>query len=190
VYKYHSPSTCVFVVVFTVDIISSAPYSSPSSILNKMASLLTGNSFDPNKDIPDLSGKVYVITGGTAGIGFGITAHILQHNPSKIYVLSKKQAHGDEAVKELQEWGDVSKVEYVQCDFEDLKQTDEVAKSLKEKLDRLDAVRSPFPAFVVILTFFHSSFSMLGLESVSTPRQKMASTAICKLMSSRNSILR
>ena len=25
--------------------------------------------FDPNTDIPDLSGKVYVVTGGSAGIG-------------------------------------------------------------------------------------------------------------------------
>ena len=27
------------------------------------------NKFDPNTDIPDLSGKVYVVTGGSAGIG-------------------------------------------------------------------------------------------------------------------------
>jgi NAD(P)-dependent dehydrogenase (short-subunit alcohol dehydrogenase family) len=101
---------------------------------------LTGNSFDPNKDIPDLSGKVYVITGGTAGIGFGITAHVLQHNPAKVYILSKKEEHADEAQQELQKYGDVSKVEWMKCDLEDLKQTDEVAKELKQKLDRLDAV--------------------------------------------------
>lgn len=29
----------------------------------------SSNSFDPNKDIPDLSGKVFVVTGGSAGIG-------------------------------------------------------------------------------------------------------------------------
>ena len=29
----------------------------------------SSNKFDPNKDIPDLSGKVYIVTGGSAGIG-------------------------------------------------------------------------------------------------------------------------
>lgn len=29
----------------------------------------SNNKFDPNTDIPDLSGKVYVVTGGSAGIG-------------------------------------------------------------------------------------------------------------------------
>ena len=59
--------------------------------------MLTGNTFDPNNDIPDLSGKVYVVTGGSAGIGYGISAHILQHNPQKLYLLGKKQHHLDEA---------------------------------------------------------------------------------------------
>ncbi|KAF2435211.1 NAD(P)-binding protein [Tothia fuscella] len=76
-----------------------------------MASLITGNSFNPDKDIPDLSGKVYVVTGASAGIGFGIAAHILQHNPQKLYILSNKEHHADEAIEELKEWGDVSKVE-------------------------------------------------------------------------------
>lgn len=107
-----------------------------------MASLITGNKFDPNTDIPDLSFKVYIVTGGTAGIGFGISAHVLQHNPAKLYLLSKKAEHGAEAQKELEKYGDVSKVEFIQCDFEDLKQVDEVAKCLV-KLERLDAVSQP-----------------------------------------------
>jgi len=101
---------------------------------------LSGNTFDPNKDIPDLSGKVYIITGGTAGIGFGIAAHILQHNPEKLYLLSKKEEHAEEAQEELKKYGDVGKVEWKKCDLEDLKQTDEVAKELKSKLERLDAL--------------------------------------------------
>lgn len=100
----------------------------------------SGNTFDPNTDIPDLSGKVFVVTGGSAGIGYGISAHILQHNCQKLYLLGKKQHHLDEAAEGLKEYGDVSRVEFVQVEFEDLRQTDEVAKRLASKLDRLDAL--------------------------------------------------
>ena len=101
--------------------------------------VLTGNKFDPNKDIPDLANKVYIVTGGSAGIGFGITAHILQHNPAKIYLLSNKEEHAEEAKEELKKWGDANKVEWKKCNIQDLKQVDKVAKELS-KIERLDAV--------------------------------------------------
>ncbi|KAJ4249740.1 hypothetical protein NW762_012081 [Fusarium torreyae] len=100
----------------------------------------SGNKFDPNTDIPDLSGKVFVVTGGSAGIGYGISAHILQHNCQKLYLLGKKQHHLDEAAEGLKEYGDLSRVEFVQVEFEDLHQTDEVAKRLASQLERLDAL--------------------------------------------------
>ncbi|MCJ1470767.1 hypothetical protein MMC07_009414 [Pseudocyphellaria aurata] len=104
-----------------------------------MAHLLTGNKFDPNKDIPDLSGKVYIVTGGTAGIGFGIAAHILQHNASKIILLSQKEEHASEAVEELGKYGDTNKVQWIQCNLNDLKQTDSVVKQLKDE-KQIDAL--------------------------------------------------
>lgn len=101
---------------------------------------LSSNTFDPNKDIPDLVGKVYVVTGGSAGIGFGICAHILQHNPEALYILSKKEEHLKEAQEGLKNYGDVTKVHTVQCDLEDLQQTNKVANQLREELVRLDAL--------------------------------------------------
>ncbi|KAI1378038.1 NAD(P)-binding protein [Hypoxylon crocopeplum] len=100
----------------------------------------SSNKFDPNTDVPDLSGKVFVVTGGSAGIGYGISAHILQHNPAKLYLLGKKEEHLAEAEEGLKKYGDVSRVEFVKCELEDLKQTDEVARDLASKLDRLDAL--------------------------------------------------
>ncbi|KAI9163848.1 putative oxidoreductase bli-4 [Paramyrothecium foliicola] len=100
----------------------------------------SSNTFDPNNDIPDLSGKVFVVTGGSAGIGFGISAHILQHNCKKLYLLGKKEEHLEEAAEGLKKFGDVSNVEFVQVEFEDLHHTDEVAKKLASEIDQLDAL--------------------------------------------------
>ncbi|KAL4950404.1 hypothetical protein BDW69DRAFT_187380 [Aspergillus filifer] len=101
----------------------------------------SSNTFDPNKDIPDLAGKTYVVTGGSAGIGFGLCAHILQHNPKALYLLGKKEEHIEEAIEGLKKYGDVSRVHSIQIELEDLKGTDKVAKELKENLDgKLDAL--------------------------------------------------
>ena len=80
------------------------------------------------------------MTGGTAGIGFGITAHLLQHNASKIILVSQKEEHAEEAKEELNKYGDTSKVHWIQCDLKDLKRTNEVAQELKSE-QQIDAVR-------------------------------------------------
>lgn len=80
------------------------------------------------------------MTGGSAGIGYGIVAHLLQHNPAKIYLLSRKEEHAEEAQTNLARWGDTSKVEWRQCNLESFKQTDETAKSLAKELERLDGL--------------------------------------------------
>ncbi|TKX18448.1 oxidoreductase-like protein 29 [Elsinoe australis] len=103
-----------------------------------MGLLGSSNTFEP-KDIPDLSGKVYIVTGGSAGIGFGIVAHLLQRGASKIYLLSNKEDHADEAQRELTKYGNVDKVEWKKCNLADLKQTDEVAKELSS-LKQIDAL--------------------------------------------------
>lgn len=98
------------------------------------------NTFDPNKDIPDLTGKTYIVTGGSAGIGYGICAHLLQHNPAKLYLLGNKEAHLAEAQEALATYGDTSKIETVQLDLQDLHQTDRVAKDLAARLTQLDGL--------------------------------------------------
>lgn len=83
--------------------------------------------------------QVYAVTGGSAGIGFGIVAHLLQHNASKIYLLSNKEQHAEEAQEELKKYGDTSRVEWKKCNLEDLREVDAVSKELSclAKLDGL-----------------------------------------------------
>ncbi|KAI1103363.1 hypothetical protein F4804DRAFT_342528 [Jackrogersella minutella] len=98
------------------------------------------STFNPNTAIPDLSGKVFVVTGGSAGIGFGISAHMLQHKCERLYLLGNKEQHLSEAQEGLKKYGDVSRVELIQCDLGDLQQTDRAARDLASKIARLDAL--------------------------------------------------
>lgn len=70
------------------------------------------------------------------------TAHLLQHNPAKIFLLSQKEEHADDAIEELKKYGDTSKVHWIQCDLKDLKQTDSAAKQLQGE-KQIDAVGKP-----------------------------------------------
>ncbi|RPA96058.1 NAD(P)-binding protein [Choiromyces venosus 120613-1] len=90
--------------------------------------------------IPDLTSKIFLITGGTSGIGFGVVAQMLERNPAKLILLSETEEHGELAKEELQKYGDVSRVEYVRCDFRNLKEVDSTAKGLKEKEKRIDGL--------------------------------------------------
>ena len=54
-------------------------------------------------EVPDLSGKVAVITGGAAGIGYGCSHTLLSHNIAKLFIISRTQAGFDEALKAIVE---------------------------------------------------------------------------------------
>ena len=100
-----------------------------------MAHLLTGNKFG-REDIPDLSEKVYVVTGSTAGIGLGITAQLVQHGAIRIILLSQKEEHAENSKRELEKYGNTSTLEWRQIDLKDLSQTDRVTKQLAEEQNR------------------------------------------------------
>ncbi|KAF8536735.1 hypothetical protein BDD12DRAFT_988164 [Trichophaea hybrida] len=105
-----------------------------------MASLLSSAPSWSCSTIPSLANKIFLVTGGTAGIGFGIVSNLLSHNPEKVYMLSQKPDHANLAKQELEKYGDPKKVEFVNCDLEDLKEVDATAKRLKGELKRIDAL--------------------------------------------------
>ena len=125
--------------------------------------------------------QVYIVTGGTAGIGFGITAHLLQHNAAKIYLLSQKEEHADDAIENLRKYGDVDKVVWRQCNLKDLKQTNTVAKQLKNE-KQIDAVRARANFLYHTLIRRKSSFATRARAWVNTMRPKTASVSLSNCM--------
>ena len=67
-------------------------------------------------------------------------AHLLRHHASKIFLLSNKEEHASEAIAKLKDWGDISAVEWKQCDLADINQTRDVALKLQKEIKQLDAL--------------------------------------------------
>lgn len=92
-------------------------------------------------DVPDLTGKVAVITGGSEGIGYGCTHTLLKHNVAKVYILSisddvVKGAKGAIA-KELGE-DKANRTTWMKCDISDWWGVKDIADKIIKDTDRLD----------------------------------------------------
>lgn len=92
-------------------------------------------------DVPDLTGKVAVVTGGSEGIGYGCTYTLLKHNAAKVIVLSisEEVVKGAKAAIAKNLGQDVAdRSEWILCDISDWKKTKDVAEKIKKENDRLD----------------------------------------------------
>ncbi|KAI8263494.1 putative oxidoreductase bli-4 [Colletotrichum sp. SAR 10_77] len=92
-------------------------------------------------DCPDLTSKIAVVTGGSEGIGYGVTHTLLKHNIAKLYILSvsKNVVEGaqDAIAKDLGT-EKANRTKWFQCDMSDWKRVKEVAEAIKNDADRLD----------------------------------------------------
>lgn len=61
------------------------------------------SSFHPDRDIPDLSGKVILVTGGNAGIGASIVHALTAHHPSCIYLCARTPRKAETVIANLQQ---------------------------------------------------------------------------------------
>jgi len=85
-------------------------------------------------DISDLAGKVYLITGGTSGVGLSL-AKILYSKNAKVYITSRSADSADKAIQEIkQSFPSLSNdVGFLVMDFTDLTQ---IAPAVKEFLSK------------------------------------------------------
>ncbi|RHZ70326.1 hypothetical protein CDV55_107741 [Aspergillus turcosus] len=60
-----------------------------------------GVSFDPERDMQDLSGKVVLVTGGNAGLGKESILQLAKHNPEKIFLAARSKAKAESAISSL-----------------------------------------------------------------------------------------
>ncbi|RKL34097.1 hypothetical protein BFJ72_g9584 [Fusarium proliferatum] len=92
-------------------------------------------------ETPDLTNKVAVVTGGSEGIGYGVTHTLLSHNISKLFILSVSEDVVNGAKKSVaEELGQekADRTEWIQCDLSDWAEVKKAAEQIKKSTDRLD----------------------------------------------------
>lgn len=93
--------------------------------------------------VPDQTGKVAVVTGGSEGIGYGCTRTLLSKNISKLYILSVSQdvVNGAyDALKKDMGEDKANRAKWMLCDLSDWKQTAQMASEIAKSTERIDVV--------------------------------------------------
>ncbi|KAL0932794.1 retinol dehydrogenase [Colletotrichum truncatum] len=103
------------------------------------AFLMGGYNFNPDKDIPDLTGKVIVVTGGNSGLGLETIRQIAKHNPAHIYLAGRSKEKGEKAIEDLKKEGaSVSPITYLPLDLASFESIKAAARTFNESSQRLD----------------------------------------------------
>ncbi|KAL4952208.1 hypothetical protein BDW69DRAFT_195850 [Aspergillus filifer] len=104
------------------------------------ANYIGGVSFRPERDIPDLSGKVVLVTGGNTGLGKESIRQILLHNPSQVFLAARTESKARDAIADLESTAPNVKLTWLPLDLSSVKSIAEAAELFKQHADRLDVL--------------------------------------------------
>ncbi|KAJ5221315.1 uncharacterized protein N7469_010202 [Penicillium citrinum] len=94
--------------------------------------------YNPEKEIPDLSGKSIFITGGTNGIGAESAIHLAKHNPAHIYISGRNSKSADKVIQRIKEKGSSTEATFVEFDLASLSSVKEACEKFLSQAPRLD----------------------------------------------------
>ncbi|KAM0701702.1 hypothetical protein Q7P35_010611 [Cladosporium inversicolor] len=96
--------------------------------------------FTPDRDIPDLSGKVIIVTGGSSGLGKESIHQLAKHNPARIFLSARTAARGNAAIAEIENATPsiMGKITFLEMDLASFSSVQKAAKAFTAQADRLD----------------------------------------------------
>ncbi|KAK5657387.1 hypothetical protein OQA88_2957 [Cercophora sp. LCS_1] len=96
--------------------------------------------FDPQKDIPDLTGKVILVTGGTAGVGAGTVIELVRHKPAHVLFTGRKAKSAEGTIASAREAAPDVPVTFVEVDLANLASVKAATEKILGQLSRLDVL--------------------------------------------------
>lgn len=102
--------------------------------------------FNADRHIPDLTGRVVLVTGGNAGLGLEMVQQLAKHGPKRIYLAARSQAKYDVALTEIgRQWSrmkthpvDTGMIVFLELDLASLASVRRAARQVLAQSDRLD----------------------------------------------------
>lgn len=90
------------------------------------------------KNLPDQTGKVYIITGANTGVGYEVTSILYSHN-AKVYVAARTESKAQSAIDSIKKKHPMSKgsLHYLHLNLSDLSTIKESANEFLSKEDKL-----------------------------------------------------
>ncbi|KDQ21145.1 hypothetical protein BOTBODRAFT_149902 [Botryobasidium botryosum FD-172 SS1] len=105
--------------------------------------------FDPATDIPDLSGKVALVTGGNSGIGYHTVLQLARHGAT-VYLAARNETRAQEAIEKLKAEGlGTGSVQWLKLDLGTAKGAKGAADDFLSKEQRLDLLSDHIGPFVL-----------------------------------------
>ncbi|KAF9223134.1 NAD(P)-binding protein [Gyrodon lividus] len=104
--------------------------------------LLFSKSFNPITDMPDLSGKVIIVTGGNTGIGYATVKHLARLG-AKVYMAARNKSKAEEAIAKLKQEGLApgnGQVVWLELDLSDPRNVKNTVQEFLGKESRLDVL--------------------------------------------------
>lgn len=89
--------------------------------------------------IPDLTGKVIVVTGGNSGLGFW-SVKAFAENGAEVVLASRSKKNGEKAKKEILSDVTKGKIEVAELDLADLKSVRRFAENFQKNYSQLDVL--------------------------------------------------
>ncbi|KAG7127945.1 Short-chain dehydrogenase/reductase like protein [Verticillium longisporum] len=96
------------------------------------------NAWNPDDDIPNLDGRIILVTGGYSGLGLETVRQLARHNPTRIYVAGRSQERGETAIRKLKETVTNTDLRFLHMDLTSFQSVKSAVESFQESESRLD----------------------------------------------------